>query len=397
VKKKINSERVRSEGSEKVKKGVNTGRRKFLRDSLLATTAVFFSPIVLKSKKRKISGDRGFIIKKEAYFYEVLDERTVRCQLCHNRCILRQGIRGFCRVREPENGKLYTYVYSNPTAIHVDPIEKKPLFHFLPGTGVFSIATAGCNYRCKNCQNWQISQFAPEETINWYLPPEDVVNKAIQYKCPSIAYTYTEPLVFYEYTFDSSVIASKKGIKNVIKSNGAINKEPMKKLSNYLDGANIDLKFIEDKIHYDITKGDLKEVLDNLVLLKKQGVWLEITNLIIPTLNDKDIQIKKLVRWIKGNLGKNVPLHFSRFYPYYKLKKLTMTPKNVLVRAREIALKEGLNFVYVGNLPNNPGENTFCPKCGKIVIKRRGYLILETNIVNGKCKFCKTPLPGVWK
>ncbi|RLD15928.1 MAG: AmmeMemoRadiSam system radical SAM enzyme [Caldiserica bacterium] len=371
-------------------------RRKFIKDTLLFGISIFLLPEFLRAKKKKVSGDKGFIIKKEAYFYEKLDEETVRCLLCHNRCILRNGVRGFCRVREPEDGKLYTLVYGNPTAIHVDPIEKKPFFHFLPGTGAFSIATAGCNYRCKNCQNWQISQFPPEETVNWYLPPIEVVKKAIEYKCPSIAYTYTEPLIFYEYTYDSSVIAKKKGIKNVLKTNGAINREPMEELCEVIDGANVDLKFIDEKIHYKITKGDLKTVLDGLLILKKKNVWIEITNLIIPTLNDKDIQIRKLVKWIKENLGREVPIHFSRFYPHYLLKNLPPTPKKTLIRAREIALSEGMKFVYVGNLPGNVGENTYCPKCGKIIIKRIGFMVLENKLKKGNCPYCGTKIPGVW-
>ena len=340
--------------------------------------------------------EKGFINRKEAMFYEKLDEETVQCHLCPKNCTLRNGMRGFCKVREAEGGKLYSLVYGNPTAVHIDPIEKKPLFHFLPGTMAFSIATAGCNYRCKCCQNWQISQFPPEETVNYYLPPEEVVKLAIKHKCSTIAYTYTEPSVFYEYMLDTAKIAHKHGLKNMYHSNGSLNPEPLKKLVKYLDGANIDLKGFTQEFYSDMAKGHLNTVLETLKILKANKVHLEITNLLIPSYNDDPKIVKKMCEWIRDNLGKDVPIHFSRFYPTYKLKNVAPTPVSKLEKAYKIARDVGLEYVFIGNVPGHKAESTYCPKCGKVLIKRHGYEILENNIVNEKCKFCKEKIPGVW-
>jgi len=305
-------------------------------------------------------------------------------------------MRGFCRSREPHEGKHYSMVYGNPCAIHVDPIEKKPLFHFLPQTAAFSIATAGCNLRCKFCQNWQISQFPPEDTVNYELPPEDVVDLAIKYDCPTIAYTYSEPSIFYEYMYDTAVIARKKGVKNIYHSNGYLNPEPLKEICKYLDGANVDLKGFTQKFYGELCGATLKPVLNTLETLKEEGVHVEITNLIVPPYNDGMEKIKEMCLWIRDNLGKEVPLHFSRFHPLYKLKNLSPTPVKTLEKAREVALKVGLEYVYIGNVPGHPGESTYCPQDGKLLIHRKGYQILENNVVGGKCKFCGQPIPGVW-
>ncbi|MBU2541759.1 MAG: AmmeMemoRadiSam system radical SAM enzyme [Candidatus Omnitrophica bacterium] len=338
----------------------------------------------------------GFLNSKEAMFYEKLDETTIQCHLCPRNCVLKNGMRGFCKVREPHDGKHYTLVYGNPTAVHVDPIEKKPLFHFLPATLAFSIATAGCNFRCKYCQNWQISQFPPEETSNQYLPPKAAVEASMKYRCPTIAYTYSEPSIFYEYMLDTAEIARSHGLRNIYHSNGSLNPKPAEKLAAYLDGANIDLKGFTQEFYSKIPEGDLDTVLNTIKILKKNRVHVEITNLIIPSLNDDMATIRKMCKWLKSEVGKDVPVHFSRFYPTYKLKNISPTPLKTLEEARRVAMEEGLLFVYIGNVPGHEAENTYCPTDGKLLIRRLGYKILENNIVNGKCKFCQTDISGVW-
>lgn len=294
-----------------------------------------------------------------------------------------------------KNGTLYSLVYGKPCAVHVDPIEKKPFFHFLPGTTAFSIATAGCVLSCKFCQNWQISQAKPEETDAYDLPPEKVVSTALAHKCRSITYTYTEPTVFYEYMYDTAVIAKKRGIKNTMHSCGYINEKPLRRLTKYMDAADIDLKGFTEDFYRRICNGSLKPVLDSLTVLKEEGVWLEITNLVIPTLNDDLKKISEMSRWIIKNLGPDVPIHFSRFFPHYKLTNLPPTPVETLEGTRKTAMDAGLKYVYIGNIRHD-GENTICPKCRKMIIERIGYFVKENHITNGKCKFCNTAIAGVW-
>jgi pyruvate formate lyase activating enzyme len=306
-------------------------------------------------------------------------------------------MKGFCRARAPQDGVHYSLVYANPTAVHGDPIEKKPLFHFLPATTAFSIATAGCNFRCKYCQNWQISQFSPQETDNYYLLPQDVVKQAIGYKCPTVAYTYTEPSIFYEYMLDTAKLAKIQGLRNMYHSNGSLNPEPVGQLALYLDAADIDLKGFNQDFYSNVCEGYLETILNTLKILKKNNVWIEITNLVVPTLNDEMSEIKDMCAWINDNLGKDTPLHFSRFTPQYKLTNLPATPVSTLEKAREVAMNAGLNFVYIGNLPGHLAESTYCPKCKKPVIRRVGYTILEINLDSqGKSKCCNYPIAGVW-
>lgn len=321
--------------------------------------------------------------------------KTVQCELCPNSCVLLNGQHSKCRARMNKDGKLYSLVYGKPCAVHVDPIEKKPFSHFLPGTTAFSIATAGCVLDCKFCQNWQISQAKPEDTDTYNLPPEKVVSLAKSYQCRSIAYTYTEPTVFYEYMYDTSIIAKKNDIKNTIHSCGYINEKPLRTLSKYLNAANIDLKGFSEDFYSRICNGSLKPVLNSLVILKDENVWLEITNLVIPTLNDNMKTIRDMCKWILKNLGPNVPVHFSRFFPNYKLTNLPPTPLETLIEARKTAMDTGLLFLYIGNI-RHEGESTFCPKCKKMLIERIGYFVKQNNIVNGMCRFCKTSIPGIW-
>jgi len=333
---------------------------------------------------------------KEALFYQKLDHKTVQCQLCPRRCIIPNGRRGFCGIRENRDGTLYTLSYAKAVAIHIDPIEKKPLFHFLPSSTAFSLATAGCNLKCKFCQNWEISQAKPEEVEYNYIEPIELVKKVKASGCPTIAYTYTEPTIFYEYMLATAKLAKSAGIKNIMHSNGYINEEPLKALAKYLDAANIDLKGFSDDYYSKMTEGTLEPVLKSLKILKEEGVHLELTNLVLSGYNDDPDSIIKMCLWIKENLGPDTPLHFSRFFPMYKLMHLNPTPAETLEKARQIALDCGLKYVYIGNLAGHPAENTYCPKCKKILIERRGYFIVQNNIKDGKCKFCGEKIAGVW-
>jgi pyruvate formate lyase activating enzyme len=334
---------------------------------------------------------------KEALFYKKLDNKFVQCRLCPRQCTIPNNYRGYCGIRENREGILYTLSYAKPVSIHIDPIEKKPLFHFLPSTTAFSIATAGCNLKCKFCQNWEISQKRPEEVDYIYLEPEVLVKKVKDSGSPTIAYTYTEPTIFYEYMLETAKLAKEQGIKNIMHSNGYINPEPLKQLAKYLDAANIDLKGFSDDYYAKLCEGTLEPVLRSLKILKEEGVHLEITNLVLSGYNDDPQTIKKMCLWIKENLGADTPLHFSRFFPMYKLLSLNPTPAETLEKARQIALDCGLKYVYIGNLAGHAAENTYCPKCKKMLIERRGYFILQNNIEDGKCKFCQEKISGVWR
>lgn len=334
---------------------------------------------------------------REAKYYRKVKGDIVQCTLCPTDCVITVGERGFCQVRENRAGKLETVVYGNPCAVHVDPIEKKPLFHVLPATTAFSIATAGCNFKCKQCQNWQISQVPPEKTENLDYPPEKVVQEALAGGSSTVAYTYSEPAIFYEYMLDTAKLAREKGLLNMMHSNGFINSRPVKELAPYLDAANIDLKAFTPKFYDEICEGELQPVLNTLKELKKASVHVEVTNLIIPSLNDRFSDIRKMARWMAKELGADTPLHFSRFWPEYKLKNLPPTPTETIEQARQIALEEGLDFVYLGNVPGHEGENTYCPNCRKLLIKRLGYEVQENNVEQGKCKFCGRQIPGIWR
>lgn len=373
-------------------------RREFLKRGcilgLSLGTSGLLTDVFFRPKAYAAIGEKRGI--HEAMFYRKIDEETVQCQLCPRRCILMNGQRGFCRVREPVKEKLYSLVYELPCAVHVDPIEKKPFFHVLPATTAFSIATAGCNLRCKFCQNWSISQKKPEETDNIELSCEEVVAGAVKSGSRSIAYTYTEPSVFYEYMIDTAKIAKSRGLKNLYHTGGYLNPEPAKELAKYMDAANVDLKGFDKKYLNEVCQQELEPVLTLLKTLKEEGVLVEITNLIVPTLNDNMDYKRQMASWIKQNLGPDTPLHFSRFWPQYKLRTLYPTPVAVLEEARKIALAEGLYYVYIGNIPGHEGENTFCPNCKRKVILRAGYKVLENNLQDGKCKFCKFNISGIW-
>ena len=340
-------------------------------------------------------GEHIFIVR-EAKYYEKLAHRKIECRLCPRKCVIDDMERGFCGNRENRAGTYYTLVHSNPCAVHIDPVEKKPLFHFLPGTRAFSISTAGCNFVCKFCQNWQISQFRPEQTDNVYLPPEAVVRSAKKGRCASIAYTYAEPVVFYEYMFDTSRAAQREGIRTVMISNGYINPEPMRELCRHLDAVKIDFKAYTEQFYREICSGTLQPVLDVLKLLSDIGIWYEMVVLIVPTLNDSEPELRAMCRWILDALGPDVPLHFSRFWPQYMLRNLPPTPVETLETARDIALESGIHYAYIGNVPGHPGESTYCPNCKRTVIRRTAYTISKVNLKDGQCAFCGYRIPGIW-
>lgn len=320
----------------------------------------------------------------------------IKCNLCPIRCFLPEGARGVCKVYINSGGSLRTLVYARPVTVHVDPIEKKPVYHLLPGSRTFSIATAGCNLGCTFCQNWTISQIYPEQEKGIKLSPEEIVKKAIESKSLSIAFTYSEPVVFYEYMLETARLAKKAGLKNVMVSAGYINYEPLKKLAPYFDVIKIDLKGFNKKFYKKYVKGDLKYVLATLKYLKEFGVLTEVVNLVVPTLNDDPKEITQMTIWIRENLGADTPVFFSRFTPQYKVRNLPPTPLETLQKAREIALSEGLNFVYIGNVPGIDAENTYCPRCGNIVVGRHGYFLTKYALKGNRCFYCGREIPGVW-
>lgn len=363
----------------------------------------FFS----KERNTPTKSIKGHIFKNDApskpwkwsieAFHYTTDGTEVQCGTCPNRCILSPGDRSICRSKVNIDGKLYSLAYGNPCSIHLDPIEKKPLFHFYPGASLFSIATAGCNFRCLNCQNWEISQRKPEDVHYAELFPKEVVDAAKKSKTSSIAYTYSEAITFYEYMYDTARFARESGLKNVLVSNGYVNRTPLVKLARYLDGANIDLKSFDDRLYQCLNGGTLKPVLNTLTTLHEEGVWFEIATLVVPTYVDDPEMIKRMCRWILDELGPDYPLHFLRFFPQYRLSRLPSTPTATLEQFRDTALKEGIRYVYLGNVPGHEGCHTYCHNCRKILIERRGYSLNQFNIENGQCKFCNTTIPGRWE
>jgi pyruvate formate lyase activating enzyme len=280
--------------------------------------------------------------------------------------------------------------------VNKDPIEKKPLFHFLPGTAALSIATVGCNMDCKFCQNWQISQMRPEQSTSHHVTPEQLAGLAADNGCPSIAYTYTEPVVFYEYMYDCTAAGHDRDVRSVMISNGYIEKEPMRELAKIIDAVKVDLKAFTESFYTDVCVGELKPVLDTLTLLRSMDVWTEIVYLIVPTLNDDPAELKAMCRWIVQELGPDVPVHFSRFHPMYRLTNLPPTPLTTMNTAYDVAREVGLHFVYLGNIPNNKAESTYCPACGERAIHRIGYTIVDNSVKHGACAACGQNIPGVW-
>ena len=331
-----------------------------------------------------------------ASYFEKSDKK-VKCLLCPHYCVLADGKQGICKTRVNQGNLLYTKAWGNLCSLSVDPIEKKPLFHFLPGTQTLSVAINGCTFRCLHCQNYSISQVEPDSNSLSWVSPEQVVEMAISKKCQSISYTYSEPVVFFEYMIETARIAKRRGVKNVMVSNGFINEEPLKELCQYLDAANIDLKSFNAEIYRKLTGGLLEPVLNTLKVIKQNDVWLEITNLIIPEWTDKLLDIQNMILWLRDNDFPKTPLHFSRFYPTYKLTELNPTSTDVVLKSVELALQSGIKYVYSGNLRSENREITFCPECGIQLIEREIFRMKVNRIENNKCFNCSEEISGLWQ
>lgn len=341
-------------------------------------------------------GEKPNLSNVEARYYKKHPDREIECELCPRTCKLGDRERGYCGVRENREGTYTTLVYGKACAIHNDPIEKKPLFHFFPGSSALSVATAGCNVNCKFCQNWEISQVRPEQVRHVDLAPETAVTSAQKLGCRVIAFTYTEPVVFFEYMYDTSVAARNHRIKTAVITGGYISPEPLKDLAEVVDSIKIDLKAFSQNFYAEYVRGNLQPVLDAIKIVAQSKAWLEIVYLVIPTLNDSTKEIQSMCRWIRDEVGPDIPLHFSRFYPMYLLKNLPPTPLSTLEKVRAAAIEEGLHYVYIGNVPGHEAESTFCPACQRLVIQRIGYQVKKVNLKDGRCLFCGTPIPGIW-
>jgi len=384
-------------------------RRRFLHTGALALgsgplPASASSAFAGQGKKSDISGtiftdaapDSLWKWSQEAYFYQQMPGGKAACTLCPNACVLDKGDRSVCRSRVNMDGKLYSLAYGNPCALHLDPVEKKPLFHFRPRSRALSIAATGCNLRCLNCQNWQISQVTPESVRHQDLFPKAVIDKARANQADAVAYTYSEPTTFFEYMIDTAKLAKENGLSNLWISNGYINAEPLAELCRVLDGANVNLKSFSDKTYRKLNGGRLQPVLETFKTLHDKGVHFEMTTLVVPGYVDDPEMIKSMCGWILENLGPDYPLHFLRFFPRYKLDRLPPTPVSRLTEFRDLAMAEGIRYVYVGNVPDHEGSHTYCHNCGKRLIQRTGYHIPEYHLDGSRCKFCNTRIPGVW-
>ncbi|HYA24114.1 MAG TPA: AmmeMemoRadiSam system radical SAM enzyme [Terriglobales bacterium] len=375
-------------------------RRSFLKSALVSGAALSICDIaqpLLAISSQAIpqkQDDSRFTV--EAKFYQKLQNKKIKCKLCPRECTVGDKERGYCGVRENHGGTYYTLVHSRVCAAHIDPIEKKPLFHYLPGTLAFSLATAGCNVNCKFCQNWDISQVRPEQVPAEYAPPKLIADLAKQHGCPTIAYTYSEPVIFSEYLMDAADAGHEVGVRSVVVSNGYMQEDALKTAYGKMDAVKIDLKAFSESYYKDVVVGELKPVLDALVTLRKMGKWTEIVYLVVPTLNDTDSEFSGLARWIKTNLGVDVPVHFTQFHPEYLLKNLPITPVPTLERAKAIADAEGLHYVYIGNVPGHPAENTYCPECRHLLVERLGMTARQMLIHKGACPFCGQQIPGIW-
>jgi pyruvate formate lyase activating enzyme len=385
--------------------GIAISKREFIKTTVLGAGALgcsfcglnlFSKPIKAGPFLSRSSSKTPDIEGIEAKYY-IDTPKGLKCLLCPNECKMLLNEESECRTRQNIDNRLICSAYGNPCAIHIDPIEKKPFYHFLPTTQAYSIATAGCNLACLNCQNWEISQSSPKKTRNYDLPPEKVVDESIINQCKSIAYTYSDPVAYYEYTLDTSIIAKEKGIKNVIVSAGYMNEKPLREWCKYIDAATIDIKSFSNEIYEMLNAGKLEPVLNSLKVYKEEGVWLEISNLVVPTWTDDLEMIKRMCGWLAENDFQDTPLHFLRFQPQYKLANLPATSVSVLTKAREIAFSAGLNYIYIGNVPGIEAENTICPKCKKIVLERKGFQIIDNHISSGKCNNCGSNINGIWE
>lgn len=331
-------------------------------------------------------------MKKEAKFWGKLKDKKVQCGLCSQSCIISEGDRGFCGVRENIDGALYSLIYGSCSSVAVDPIEKKPLYHFRPGSSALSLGTVGCNFRCEHCQNASISRGSPDSSHLRDISPERIVEIAEKRNCDGIAWTYNEPTIWYEYSFDSAKLASKKGLYNVYVSNGYIQEEPLREFSPFLDGMNIDVKAFHDDFYKKVCKARLQPVLDTCELAKELGIHLEVTYLVIPSYNDSDEEIEGFCDWVVDELGEDTPVHFSRFYPAHRMRDVDMTPMDTMVNAYNKAKDAGVLYVYLGNVPDGRYGGTVCPNCGNVCVERSGFSVDLKDVEDGKCGECGASL-----
>ena len=350
------------------------------------------SPVSSSAECMACHGNRDTIHGK----HHVHKENIVKCLLCAHGCVIKPGYRGRCRTRMNVNGELRSLVYGRPVSIHVDPIEKKPFYHFLPGADAYTIGTSGCPFQCKFCQNWELSQSSPEDYRVPFISPEMISRSAFERKARIIAFSYNEPTVFTEYLTDIARAGKTLGLRSVLISCGFMNKAPLAEMCSVLDAIKIDLKGFSEHFYRTVSNAELRPVLRSIKQIAKSRIHLEIVNLVVPTLNDSDTMLQELITWVLGEVGPAVPIHFSRFHPDYQMLNLPPTPIATLERARDMALSSGIHYPYVGNVPSHPGNHTYCPNCKKAVIQRHGYFITEMNIKNGRCKFCRRKIAGVW-
>ena len=408
-----------------------TGRRNFIVKVLTGSTAILSAGAVFKKNSLCLSGQTPFspglhgnegllpfscsshssepgiandsrhrpaaFQGTEAKFYSLVESKRLRCDLCFRNCLINEGDTGFCRVRKNVEGKLYSMVYGRPAGLQIDPIEMEPMYHMFPGHQNLCVFTASCNFRCRHCHNWHISQRGPDEVASKELSPDEVVETAINKRCRSISHSINEPAVFYEYMYDIASIAKERGLMTLFHTNGYLNEMPLRDLLKYMDSVTVDLKAFTDRFYREISSASLEPVLNSLKIIKEENVHLEIVNLVIPTLNDDADEIRSMCVWIRDELGDTVPLHFNRFTPIYKLSGLSPTPVRTLERSAGIAFDTGLKYVYIGNLPGHKHNSTYCPSCGERLIYRTHISVLENNIDKGRCNSCGYHIEGIWE
>jgi pyruvate formate lyase activating enzyme len=370
-------------------------RRRFIKWGLFSSAALAVSGYSLS--QLLVDDPFAVINAREALFYDQLKDGSAECLLCNHRCIVQPNTTGLCRVRFNRGGILYSSVYARPAAVVVDPVEKEPLYHFMPGSNSLSVGTAGCSFTCLFCHNWQLSQRSPEDLEDHYnYSPEKLVQFAHNRGVQLISFTFNEPTVSFEYLYDTALVAREKGIKLIVHTNAYMNTEPLKMLLPLVSAFVVDLKGFTESYYSDVCGGSLSAVLDNLVTIKQSGAWLEVANLVVPGLNDQEQVIADMCKWLNNHLGSDTPLHFSRFYPAYRLAHLSPTPVQTLEKAHAIAKDNGLRYVTLGNTPGHPSSSTYCPRCGALVIERMHVAVEQVNIENGCCKHCGEPIAGLW-
>jgi len=379
--------------------GLELNRRFFLKTSFLCflSGVMNWSLLPSLSRSRETELPSSGVPVRQAMFFKKQEGRLIQCQLCFRRCFIVEGKRGFCRNRENREGTLYSVVYGRPAGLQIDPIELEPMYHMVPGHKNLCVYTASCNFRCKHCHNWTISQSSPEQIRALTYTPKEIVEEALKQGCQSISHSINEPTVFYEMMYDIVQLAKKKGLLTLCHTNGGIGRTPILEVLKFMDGVTVDLKAFNQKFYREISEAKLEPVLETLKNIGEAKKHLEIVNLIIPTLNDNLEDIRKMCQWIGQNLGRDIPLHFTRFFPNYKMTHLPPTPIQTLEEAKRMAMTEGLRYVYIGNVTGHPANSTYCPKCGKKLIERTHFIVLKNQVRNGFCPFCNEKIPGIWR